>query len=191
MREVPGSNPGQALKRDDAPIQWLEKKEISNEVSLEGQTAPSLKDDLTRTFDAMYSPLDKWFEKKQSTCLLHFLKRDLQMQLRRWSEKKIIEEPLVECAVEFYDMKKTINVVKTSQERFKDAIEKAMQWLEKKEISYEEITWEGPNLPRVKVLNDLTRTFDAISSSLDKWFGKKRSTCNEINYLRKAQRFDV
>ena len=87
-------------------IQLLEKKEIPHKVSLEGQTDPSLKvlDDLARTFDAMYSPLDKWFENKQSTCILYFLKRDLQMQLRQWSEKKIMEEPLVECAVEFYDM---------------------------------------------------------------------------------------
>ena len=167
-------------------IEWLEKKKIPHKVSLEGQTAPSLKvlDDLARTFDAMYSPLDKWFEKKQSTCLLHFLKRDLQMQLKEWSEKKIME-------MEFNNMKETINTVKTSQDKFKDAIEKAIQWLEKKEISYEEITWEGPIAQRVEVLNDLTRTFDAISSSLDKWLGKKQSTCNELYDLSKAQPFDV
>jgi len=173
-------------------IQWLEKKEIPHRVSLEGQTAPSLKvlDDLARTFDAMYSPLDKWFEKKQSTCLLHFLKRDLQMQLKQWSEKKIMEEPWIECAVEFNNMKETINTVKTSQDKFKDAIEKAIQWLEKKEISYEEITWEGPIAPRVEVLNDLTRTFDAISSSLYKWLENKRSTCR-LYYLERDQHFDL
>jgi len=180
-------SPGKFSDIIEKAIEWLENKDY--EVSLEGKTLVTKHSIIVNT---MYSPLDKYFENQRlqnywsgkKRCLQEHSETNPEMQPQQCLEKKIMEKPWIECAAKCFSMEMAINEVKKSQDEYKEAMKKAIQWWKKDEIFSEE-SGERPTVPTVDdVFDDLVRTFDTINWALEKWLEKKRSTCSFFNSKR-------